>query len=125
MLDNVYFYDVVSSETVEDKAVSNSRKFSFFGDINEFVRRLNESLKYRGLDYTVVIDSGIVSDSLNVSFENKVISEALQELYNTYNLPYYFDGQTIPVGYTNNAITETCIYRASDSFMSISKENAN
>ena len=125
MLDNVYFYDVVSSETVEDKPVSNSSKFSFFGDINEFVRRLNESLKYRGLDYTVVIDSGIVSDSLNVSFENKVISEALQEIYNTYNLPYYFDGKTIHVGYTNNAITETFRYGASDALMSISKENAN
>ena len=74
MLDNVYFYDVVSSGTVEDKPVSNSSKFSFYGDIDEFVRRLNESLKYRNLDYTVVIDDGIVSGSFNVSFEDKVIS---------------------------------------------------
>lgn len=125
MLDNVYFYDVVSSGTVEDKPVSNSSKFSFYGDIDEFVRRLNESLKYRNLDYTVVIDSGIVSDSFNVSFEDKVISEALQEIYNTYNLPYYFDGKTIHVGYTNNAITETFRYGASDALLSINKENAN
>ena len=125
MLDNVYFYDVVSSGTVEDKPVSNSSKFSFFGDINEFVRRLNESLKYRNLDYTVVTDDGIVSGSFNVSFENKVISEALQEIYNTYNLPYYFDGKTIHVGYTNNAITETFRYGASDALLSINKENAN
>lgn len=125
MLDNVYFYDVVSSGTVEDKPVSNSSKFSFYGDIDEFVRRLNESLKYRNLDYKVVIDDGIVSGSFNVSFENKVISEALQEIYNTYNLPYYFDGKTIHVGYTNNAITETFRYGASDALMSISKENAN
>lgn len=125
MLDNVYFYDVVSSDTVEDKPVSNSSKFSFYGDIDEFVRRLNESLKYRNLDYTVVIDDGIVSGSFNVSFENKVISEALQEIYNTYNLPYYFDGKTIHVGYTNNAITETFRYGASDALLSINKENAN
>lgn len=125
MLDNVYFYDVVSSGTVEDKPVSNSSKFSFYGDIDEFVRRLNESLKYRNLDYTVVIDDGIVSGSFNVSFENKVISEALQEIYNTYNLPYYFDGKTIHVGYTNNAITETFRYGASDALLSINKENAN
>ena len=125
MLDNVYFYDVVSSGTVEDKPVSNSSKFSFYGDIDEFVRRLNESLKYRNLDYTVVIDDGIVSGSFNVSFEDKVISEALQEIYNTYNLPYYFDGKTIHVGYTNNAITETFRYGASDALLSINKENAN
>lgn len=125
MLDNVYFYDVVSSGTVEDKPVSNSSKFSFYGDIAEFVRRLNESLKYRNLDYTVVIDSGVTSGSFNVSFENKVISEALQEIYNTYNLPYYFDGKTIHVGYTNNAITETFRYGANDALLSINKENAN
>ena len=125
MLDNVYFYDVVSSDTVEDKPVSNSSKFTFYGDIDEFVRRLNESLKYRNLDYTVVIDNGIVSDSFNVSFEDKVISEALQEIYNTYNLPYYFDGKTIHVGYTNNAITETFRYGADDALLSINKENAN
>lgn len=125
MLDNVYFYDVVSSDTVEDKPVSNSSKFSFYGDIDEFVRRLNESLKYRNLDYTVVIDSGVTSGSFNVSFENKVISEALQEIYNTYNLPYYFDGKTIHVGYTNNAITETFRYGANDALLSINKENAN
>ena len=125
MLDNVYFYDVVSSGTVEDKPVSNSSKFSFYGDIDEFVRRLNESLKYRNLDYTVVIDSGVTSGSFNVSFENKVISEALQEIYNTYNLPYYFDGKTIHVGYTNNAITETFRYGAEDALLSINKENAN
>lgn len=125
MLDNVYFYDVVSSGTVEDKPVSNSSKFSFYGDIDEFVRRLNESLKYRNLDYTVVIDSGVTSGSFNVSFEDKVISEALQEIYNTYNLPYYFDGKTIHVGYTNNAITETFRYGANDALLSINKENAN
>ena len=125
MLDNVYFYDVVSSGTVEDKPVSNSSKFTFYGDIYEFVRRLNESLKYRNIDYTVVIDDGIVSDSFNVSFEDKVISEALQEIYNTYNLPYYFDGKTIHVGYTNNAITETFRYGANDALLSINKENAN
>lgn len=125
MLDNVYFYDVVSSDTVEDKPVSNSSKFTFYGDIDEFVRRLNESLKYRNLDYTVVIDSGVTSGSFNVSFEDKVISEALQEIYNTYNLPYYFDGKTIHVGYTNNAITETFRYGANDALLSVNKENAN
>ena len=98
LLDNVYFYDVVASDDTTDKPVSNNSKFEFFGDINEFVRRINESLQYRGVDYSVVIDDGVYSDAVMLSFENKVISEVLQEIYNTYNLPYYFDGKVIHVG---------------------------
>ena len=125
LLDNVYFYDVVNSEVGADKPVSNSSKFSFFGDINEFAKRINESLKYRNLDYTVVVDDGITSASYTVAFDNKVISEVLQEVYNVYNLPYYFDGKTIHIGYTNNAITETFRYGVDDALLSINKENAN
>lgn len=125
LLDNVYFYDVVNSEVGADKPVSNSSKFSFFGDINEFAKRINESLKYRNLDYTVVVDNGITSAAYTVAFDNKVISEVLQEVYNTYNLPYYFDGKTIHIGYTNNAITETFRYGVDDALLSINKENAN
>lgn len=125
ILDNVYFYDVVNSEVGADKPVSNSSKFSFFGDINEFAKRINESLKYRNLDYTVVVDDGITSAAYTVAFDNKVISEVLQEVYNTYNLPYYFDGKTIHIGYTNNAITETFRYGVDDALLSINKENAN
>ena len=125
LLDNVYFYDVVNSEVGADKPVSNSSKFSFFGDINEFAKRINESLKYRNLDYTVVVDDGITSAAYTVAFDNKVISEVLQEVYNVYNLPYYFDGKTIHIGYTNNAITETFRYGVDDALLSINKENAN
>ena len=125
LLDNVYFYDVVNSEVGADKPVSNSSKFSFFGDVSEFAKRINESLKYRNLDYTVVVDDGITSAAYTVAFDNKVISEVLQEVYNVYNLPYYFDGKTIHIGYTNNAITETFRYGVDDALLSINKENAN
>lgn len=125
LLDNVYFYDVVNSVVDSDKPVSNNSKFEFFGDINEFVRRINESLQYRGIDYSVVIDDGVYSDAVMVSFEDKVISEVLQEIYNTYKLPYYFDGKVIHVGYTNNAITHTFKYGSDEALLSINKENAN
>lgn len=125
LLDNVYFYDVVNSVVDSDKPVSNNSKFEFFGDINEFVRRINESLQYRGIDYSVVIDDGVYSDAVMVSFEDRVISEVLQEIYNTYKLPYYFDGKVIHVGYTNNAITHTFKYGSDEALLSINKENAN
>lgn len=125
VLDNVYFYDVVSIDVENDKPVSNSSKFTFFGDIHEFVSRLNHSLQYSKMDYTVVVDEGISSEGKFVSFEDTFFSNAIQESYNTYEIPYYFDGKTIHFGFTNNAITETFKYGVDESLLSISKQNAN
>lgn len=125
VLDNVYVYDAVSSEAVYDRPVSNSTKFTFFGDIHEFAQRLNYSLEYRHIDYTIVVDDGISSEGKMVSFEDTVFSNAIQESYNTYEIPYYFVGKVIHFGFTDNAITETFKYGAQNSLLSIQKNNAN
>ena len=125
VLDNVYFYDVVSKDVVNDKPVSNNSKFTFFGDIHEFASRLNHSLQYSKMDYTVVVDDGISSEGKFVSFEDTFFSNAIQESYNTYEIPYYFDGKTIHFGFTNNAITQTFKYGVDESLLSIQKQNAN
>lgn len=125
VLDNVYFYDVVSKDVVYDKPVSNNSKFTFFGDIHEFASRLNCSLQYSKMDYTVVVDDGISSEGKFVSFEDTFFSNAIQESYNTYEIPYYFDGKTIHFGFTNNAITQTFKYGVDESLLSIQKQNAN
>ena len=125
VLDNVYVYDVVDSSSSNDKPVSNSSNFTFFGDIHEFVGRLNESLKYSKVGYSIVVDSGIVSEAKQVSFQDQFFSNAIQECYNTYKLPYYFSGKVIHVGYTNNAITHTFKYGQDESLLSIQKQNAN
>ena len=70
LLDNVYFYDVVSSQEY-DKPVSNSSNFTFFGDIHAFASRLNHSLAYSDLDYRVVVNNGISSEEKQVSFQNQ------------------------------------------------------
>ena len=125
VLDNVYFYDVVDSSENNDKPVSNSSKFSFFGDINEFASRLNQSLQYSNVDYSVVVDDGISSEAKMVSFQDQFFSGAIQEGYNTYNVPFYFEGKVIHFGYTNNAITHTFKYGQDESLLSIQKQNAN
>lgn len=125
-LNNVYFYDAVSDEsTGDDKYKSNSTKVVFFGTIQEFVARLNESLKYSGLDYTVVIDEGITSEGKLMSFEDQFFFNVLQEIYNTYELPFYFVGKVIHIGYTSNAITQTFRYGFDNELLSIKKNNAN
>ena len=127
-LENTFFLDVVTDDTeslYKDRYRSNSTKVVFYGDIKEFVARLNDSMKYSGLDYNVVIDEGITSGEKNISFESKRISECLQSIYNDFELPYYFTGKTIHVGFTENVIYDTLKYGETGGALSISKENAN
>lgn len=125
-LDNTYFFDVVSPDAGDvDQFVSNSTKFTFFGDIAEFATRLNYSLQYSGVGYSVVIDEGISSEAKLMSFEDKYFSEVLQEVFNIYELPYYFVGKVIHIGFTNNAITHTFKYGYDRELLTITKTNAN
>lgn len=126
VLDNVYVYDVVTGDAGNtDRYVSNSTKVLFYGYIQEFVARLNFSLEYSNLAYRIVIDEGITSEAKQVSLENMFFSNALQEIFNIFELPFYFVGTTIHVGFTNNAITHTFKYGKDFELLSVSKTNAN
>lgn len=125
ILDNVYFYDVVSNGEENDKPVSNNSEFSFFGTIHEFARRLHESLKVSHIDYSVIVDDDISSEGELLSFSNTYFSNALQEAYNTFNIPYYFHQKEIHFGYTNNIPEQVFKYGAKDALLSITKTNNN
>lgn len=134
ILDNVYFYDVVSEQYEADKPVSNSSKVAFFGTIHEFVKRMNESLKYSKLQtvvdgevqgYQVVVDMDIESEGRLITFEDQFFSGVLQEIFNVYELPYYFEGKTIHIGFEQAAINHTFEYGATNELLSITKTNAN
>ena len=125
ILDNVYFYDVVTQDYEYDKPVSNSSNIVFFGTIHEFAERLNHSLNYSGVDYSVVVDEGITSEGKLMSFQDQFFSNVLQEINNTYDIPYYFVGKVIHIGYADNEIAHTFKYGANESLISIKKQNAN
>ena len=125
VLNHVYFIDAVQGDSGQDQVKSNSTKVQFMGDIKQFVERLNASLSYTKMEYTAVIDEGITSEDKMVEFENQYVLQALQEIYNVYELPYYFDGKTIHVGYEKNAITTPFKYGYDEALLSVSKENAN
>lgn len=122
-LENVYFYDVVDADYDDDKPVSNKSDFSFSGNIHEFAERLNQSLQYAGLEYRVVVDEGIETDDKLITVEHDFFSAVLQEAYNTYEVPYYFEGKTIHIGFTGNVIDEVFAYGVNDALMSINKTN--
>lgn len=137
VLENVYMIDAVQedyTDTSSDakKYVSNSTKVVFWGDINEFVARFNACLLFAGLGgkndgsgYYVVVDEGVSSDELLVSFEDKFFSEALQEIFNTFKLPYYWEGKVCHVGVSPEPVSQLFEYGAQNALLSIEKSNTN
>ena len=137
VLENVYMIDAVQEDYTDTgsdakKYVSNSTKVVFWGDINEFVARFNACLLFAGLGgkndgsgYYVVVDEGVSSDELLVSFEDKFFSEALQEIFNTFKLPYYWKGKTCHVGVSPEPVSQLFEYGEQNALLSIEKSNTN
>ena len=142
VLENVYMIDAVFNDNdggqpVTDKYVSNTTKLVFWGNIQEFVGRFNACLKHAKLGdskkkegYYVVVDSSVSEEDLTkellVSFEDKFFSEALQEIYNVYNLPYYWQGKVCHIGEGVDSLENFVFeYGADNELLSIEKQNAN
>lgn len=138
VLDGIFFIDSVYNDPNDpnpqdtDKYVSNNTTVTFMGTIHEFAGRLNSALRYSGLGglpngngYYVTVDEGITSDPKLMSFTDKYFSEVLQEIFNTYKLPYYFKGKEIHIGYTGNVLTEVFEYGLRKHLLSVEKQNAN
>jgi hypothetical protein len=147
VLDNFYFFDVVTGNPMDsDKPVSNSTKVVFFGGVREFARRMNASLEYSkllkwedGVDeegnpikvangYNIVVDNdeAITTEEKLMSFEDQFFSNVLQEIYNTFEVPYYFDGKTIHIGYSKEGVViPDLAYGVDNALLSITKNNAN
>jgi len=127
ILGSTYFYDVVveGGGVVNDKPVSNSTKFDFYGDLSQFVQRLNYTFQYSNIDYSVVIDSGISSENKKIAFEDSYFIDVLQEAYAQYDVPYYFVGNVIHFGYSQNKIDNVFKVGINNALLSIQKNNAN
>ena len=135
ILENIYFFDVVTEDTESqygDRYRSNTTEFKFYGDIHEMVGRLNDSLVYSKLydtttktGYRIVVDGDITTETKEVSFSDSYFTAALQEIYNTFGVPYYWVGKTCHVGYTENAISYPFEYGKDNGLISITKTNTN
>lgn len=142
-LDNVYFIDAIVGNPQESEAVAtNSATFSFFGTIVEFVKRLNAGLQYSKLQsvneygeisgYHVEVGNLVDKDGNEfdkeekfLSFDKVPFSVALQESYNQFGIPYYFEGKKIVFGFFQHTINTVFKYGVDESLLSITKNNAN
>lgn len=129
VLDNVYFYDVVSQGDSGGKPISNSAKFTFFGNITEFIARLNASMQRSNTGYSVVLDPNQENADLEkqIKFDTKYISEALQEGFKAFGIPYYFVGKVCHFGDSQSSAIDDIVfqYGRNKSLLSIEKTNAN
>lgn len=135
ILEDIFFLNVVTPYTelqYKDRERSNNTTFKFMGDIHEYVARLNDSLIYSGLydkktetGYKVVIDSGITSETKLVEITDAYINDALKEINNIFDLPYYWEGMTCHIGYFENEISTPFEYGKDNALLSIDKTNDN
>jgi hypothetical protein len=140
ILEHLYFFDVVyqGDNATQDHPCSNNTTFSFYGRIDQFAQRLRNTLAYHGIlnetsGFTVVIDDDVnytdptednfIEENL-VSFEDKTILESLNEMFSVYDVPYYFVGHTIHIGYFNqHDWAESFEYGYEHSLLSVKKSN--
>lgn len=118
ILDNVYMIDAVQGDSNIDRYQSNSTNIVFMGTIEESVARLNAAMTYAGVGYSVVLDEGITTESKLVSFQDKFFTEALQEIVNIHNIPYYYVGKVIHFGWSQTTIPTL---KYGDGLLSINK----
>ena len=136
ILENVFFFDCVTKETgaqASDKPRSNTTDFSFFGTLTELVERLNDSLSYSHLydaegvnGFRIVIDGDIAdTEAKEVTISDAYFATAIQEIYNVFDIPYYWDGKTCHVGFAKNEIEEPFEYGNGKGLLSVTKENSD
>lgn len=145
VLDNTLFFDVVSQNPNDtnggDKYRSNQTKFSFGGDINEFISRINDSMAYCGLydragidGYCVVVDEGYGTDEVKeLSFESQYLSEVIQLIKTTFELDYYWTGRVCHVGSVQHDLSTSgnygsryvLQYGSDAALMSVQRNNTN
>ncbi len=135
ILENVFFFDCVTQDTssqISDKPRTNTTDFSFYGDLNELVQRLNDSLSYSKIydpkgenGFCIVIDDDVeIGEAKEVSMTDAYFATAMQEIYNVFEVPYYWVGKICHVGYQENEIIEPFEYGSGNGLISVQKTNA-
>lgn len=136
-LDNIYLYNMSYSDGSE----SQQTTFKFSGTIRDLAERIQLSIDYSYGEkdyYKIIVDEGIDENRTVwkvIDFQDTNVTAAIQESFNTFNLPYYYtfkvnkDGtcsREFHIGNESESVIEEVFkYGAEDSLLSISRTNAN
>ena len=123
VLENIYLYDVDKNDDTNVIIRCN---------LDEFTKVVNKSFEKSKLPYSIVVSDEIKDtekalEVKDISLDKVYLSVALQEIYNQWGIPYYFDGTQIIVKDCSIHIkdTDALEYGHDKSLLSIKKNNAN
>lgn len=131
-LNNILFFDAVSpdlSSLEKDKYRSNFTDFQFYGTLEEFVNRLESSLKFNKIsDFSFVFDDGVDKTiEKEVSFSDVYMNEAIDNILSSYDTNYYWIGNVCHIGDCENDIDESksLAYGYNKGLLSVKKNNSS
>ena len=122
VLENIYLYDV-------DK--NDDTNVIIRCDLADFVKVINRSFEKSKLPYIVSIDNSVANtekalEVKDIALDKVYLSVALQEIYNQWEIPYYFEGHSIIIKDHSKWIADTVLeYGYDKSLLSVKKNNAN
>lgn len=137
VLDNIYVYDadVSLGEGLEESKATNKTDFIWTGNLYSYLKKLDAALAYSfrnsPLDYVRyrVSTDGVDQNDTNeqvITIKDMTFTAALQEVFNTFKTPYFFEGKVIYVGDSFSSIVDkTLKYGADSALLSVGKTNAN
>ena len=122
ILENIYLYDVLKND--DTNVIIRC-------DLADFAKVINRSFEKSGLLYNVtlsdeVLNSEKAKEVKDIALNKVYLSVALQEIYNQWEIPYYFEGHSIIIKDHSKWIADTVLeYGYDKSLLSVKKNNAN
>lgn len=130
LLKNIPFTDEVTEGT-ENKYFTSGRDVKFFGDIREFIGRLNAVLlknapaEGNNTQWTVELQADLKTEAFEINLSNVFVTDALKTMYETYNVPYYIENRKILIGKPNFKVSKVFEYGQNRGLCGLTKTPKN
>lgn len=130
LLKNIPFTDEVTEGT-ENRYFTSGRDVKFFGDIQEFVGRLNAVLlknapaEGNNTQWTAELQADIKTEVFEINLSNVFVTDALKTMYETYNVPYYIENRKILIGKPNFKVSKVFEYGQNKGLCGLTKTPKN
>lgn len=124
VLESVYFFDVVLTQDAEKDPLTTNSNFPFSGNLHKFAELFNRSAAWSNLEYSVEVDSDVPDEEKFIEFQDQFLYDALKQAFEVFDVPFYFVGKKIHIGYAQNVISDPIRYGEEDALISISRNNS-
>ena len=122
-LKGIFFMDIVTEagSGFEYKYFTNKTSVLFYGDITEYVSRLDKNLKTYLDGWSAVLINGTTSDTKLYSITNAYIFDSMRTANETFNIPFYVANKTVFFGDYYNVIQNEFEYGKGSGLYTITK----